>query len=242
MRKKDIPITILKALKEFVNLKGNKFEIVNPENYLLKIEDKDKESDFHFIVEKFENQNGRFNLLLNFKPKSQNEITAHRTWIETKNLESSFHNWLSLLNEYDNLPSFFDDPILKSFEDEYYSEFEIIEENADREVFNSKQILLLDEHLDYIENRIDDFKNEENKNEIIEIKNDISELRKNLSKKTKTWVIKNLSKVWAKITKEGPVLMKEFLTESKKQLIKESVKGLIESAKLIIEQNPDILG
>ena len=59
-KKKDLPLTILKSLEEFVTLKGEKFEVVNPDNHLLKIIDIDNDSNFSFIVEKYQKQNNVF--------------------------------------------------------------------------------------------------------------------------------------------------------------------------------------
>lgn len=228
MKKKDIPISILKALKSFSHLQGTKFDIRDSASFLINIVDLDESSSFHFIVEQFQNQNGKFKILINVKPKSQNEVIIDRLWIETKNLEVHFKNWLDLLEEYDNVSSFFDDPILKSFTEDYYAEFEIIDDNAEKEPLKPKQILLLDKHLEFIENNIEKYQTEKNEVNIKEIKENISDLRDNLTSKSKAWVIQNLSIIWGKLTKEGPKFLKEFLSESKKHAIKEGVKFLIE--------------
>ncbi|WP_029038013.1 hypothetical protein [Salinimicrobium xinjiangense] len=239
MKKKQFPIEILNALKDFVDLKDDKFEVVDPGNYLLKIIDKDPESDFYYIAEQYQNNNNVFKLLINYKPKSRFDVTPHRTWIEAKTLEKDFYSWLNILKEYDSIPSFFDDPILKSYEEEYFAEFEIIDEDADNSPFSSKQVLLLDAHLENIEKNIDQYKTEENEERIEEIKNDVSTLRQNLTRKDKSWVVENVVKIWAKITKEGPQLMKDFLSETKKEVIKQGVKGLLKGAKSIMD-NPEI--
>ncbi|MEC8682838.1 MAG: hypothetical protein VXX80_04075, partial [Bacteroidota bacterium] len=132
-----------------------------------------------------------------------------------------------------------DDPIINSFKEEYYAEFEIInEDDADIRPLNTRQIILLDNHLEDVDKRLEKFINEKNSEDIQEIKEDIVELRDNLTKKPKKWVIKNLSKIWAKIAKQGTKFIKEFLSESKKEMIKQSIKGLIE---LVKENGPDLL-
>ena len=47
-----------------------------------------------------------------------------------------------------------------------------------------------------------------------------------------------LTNVWAKVAKQGTKFIKEFLTESKKELIKQGVKGKIDFAK---ENGADLL-
>ncbi|WP_179317939.1 hypothetical protein [Winogradskyella undariae] len=238
-KKKDLPLVILKSLQPFVNLRGDKFETLEPKENLLKVVDQEPESDFHFTIEEFKKaQNGKFQFLMNRSPKSQNETDNYKTWVDISQLEPQFKTWIKLLDEYENVNSFFDDPIIKSFTEEYFTEFEIIDEDADIKPLNTKQILLLDSHLEDVEKRLTEYTNDKNVDEISEIKEDINELRENLTNKSKKWVIKRLSKVWAKIAKQGTKFIKEFLSESKKEIIKQGVKGFIE---LIKENGPDLL-
>ena len=55
----------------------------------------------------------------------------------------------------------------------------------------------------------------------------ILDLRNNLTKKSKKWVVKRLSKIWGRIAKQGVPLIKEFLTEVRKEIIKHVVKHLL---------------
>ncbi|MDZ4329641.1 MAG: hypothetical protein U0945_03545, partial [Flavobacterium sp.] len=163
-----------------------------------------------------------------WKPMNSNTVSNKQMWIKANLLETYFKNWIDLLRAYENVKTIYDDPIIEAFADEYYTEFEIIDDDANEKPFKTKQILLLNDHLEDIQNRIGEFINEENKTEIQEIISDVIELKANLSKKSKKWVIKNLSLVWAKITKQGPVFMKEFLSETSKFVIKEGVKFIYE--------------
>lgn len=167
-------------------------------------------------------------LLIDLKPHSKLTTDNNRTWIEIKQLDRVFNSWVNLLKNYGKIDSFYDDPILKSFADDYYAEFEIIEEDAEIKPLKPKQILLLDKYLENVENSIEKFETETNKSELQVIKKEVSELRTNLTSKPKAWVIRNLSKIWAKLTKQGTQFLKEFVSETKKQAIKEGVKFIIE--------------
>src|SRR5690606_26831224 len=148
-KKKKLPITILKSLESFVNLTGEKFKIIDPKENLLHIVDIDNTSDFYFKIEKYEKkQNGYFQFLMNRKPTNENDNGNQRSWIDIKNLESQFKTWLTLLDQYDTIPSFFDDPIIKSNAEKFYQKFDIIDENADIETFDLEQQLFLEEYLD----------------------------------------------------------------------------------------------
>lgn len=226
MNKKDFPLVILEALKGFVNKRGGTFEIIDPGTMLLKAIDNDDKSTFYFNIEGYEKQQTAFKLLMDRKPKSNANHGNYRTWIDVKELENQFSLWLTLLDEYNSVESFFDDPILKSFAEEFYSEFEFIDDDAQVNPLTTNQILLLDEHLEYIENNIENHVTEKNKIQLEEIKNSVIELRENLIK-PKAWVGNKLSVIWGKIAKQGPKYIKEFLVEGKKQIIIESVKFIL---------------
>ncbi len=87
--------------------------------------------------------------------------------------------------------------------------------------------MLIDQHLEFIEENLEKYETESNREQLQEIKNDIIVLRNNLTNQSKAWVIKHLSKTWGKLTKQGTKFLKDFLTEAKKQVIVEGVKFLL---------------
>lgn len=238
-KKKDLPLVILKSLEPFVKLKGDKFEVVDPKENLLTVIDKDHESTFHFTIAQYKKtDSGKFQLLMSKSPKSENDNSILNSWVDNSDLKGYFEGWIKLLEEYETTNSFYDDPIVNSFKNEFYAEFEILEEDAETNPFSTKQILLLDSYLESVEKKLNDFSNEQNKLEIQDIQSDIELLRENLTTKSKKWIVSSLTKIWAKIAKQGTKFIKEFLSDSKKEIIKQSVKGLIDFIK---ENGTDLL-
>lgn len=229
-KKKDIPLQILKKLEPYVDKNGESYVFVKSDKFLLHFKDKDIESNFFFIVESFDrgtNNNG-FNLLIQFKPKGSAFVELERLSIDWNRLDEYFSRWVADIEEYDKVKSVFDDPIIKSYEEYYYSEFEIIDDDADKVPFSPKILLLIDNKLEDISINIDKYKTEDNEGEIAEIKEDINELRKNLSKNNKKWVVKHLSSIWAKITKVGLPLIKEFAFKVKETSLEKGADFLFE--------------
>jgi hypothetical protein len=238
-KKKDLPLVTLKALEPYVDLKGDKFEVIEPKENLLKVIDKDVDSDFHFTIEKYKkNNNSSFQFLMTRIPKSVNDNGVYQNWVDISSLGGQFDAWLKLLSEYETTNSFFDDPIAKSFREEFFAEFEIVDEDADISPLNTKQILLLDSYLDSVEAKLSEYTTDQNSQDLQEIKEDIFQLKENLTRKSKKWVISKLTNIWAKIAKQGTKFIKEFLNESKKELIKQGVKGIIDYVK---ENGQDLL-
>jgi hypothetical protein len=150
--KKKIPLQVLESIEPYVNKRGTSYESIEPKNFLLKFVDKDEKSDFYFNVEEYKLDTD-FKLLIDFKPQSKQSTANRKTWIKVNLLETHFSNWLKLLEGYDKLKTVFDDPILEAFADEYFTEFEIIDDDADFKPFPTKQILLLDNHLENIQKK-----------------------------------------------------------------------------------------
>ena len=225
--KKKLPLTVLESLEKFVQLNGEQFEIHAHEKFMLSLSDNDKNSDFFFNIEECKNENG-LKLLIGWKPINKDNIISKRMWIDCKDLEIYFNNWIIVLKGYEKVNSFFDDPILNSYAEDYYSEFIIVDEDLETIPFKPQQILMLDAHLETIEDNIEKYKTEVNNEQIDDIKKDINELRGKLTIKSRKWIIRNISIIWAKITKLGTPLLKEFLSEAKKTVVREGIKYMIE--------------
>jgi hypothetical protein len=230
--KKKLPLNII---KNFQPKENEKIFLIRPEEgqgFLLHFSDIDPESEFYFRIVQFNEKDNKF--LIEHSPTNSNSNAVSKAWFAVGDLNNRFDAWLKLLSEFNETETIFDDPILKGFQEEYYTSFEIVDDEATTKPLTSKQILLLDEHLTDIENKIDEFVNDTNKESIEDIKEDITELKSELTKKPRKWIIQKLSLVWGKITKQGTPFIKEFLNEGKKEAIKQGVKFLIEGGMNLI--------
>jgi hypothetical protein len=230
--KKKLPLSII---KNFQPKENESIYLIRPEEgdgFLLHFSDVDTESEFYFRIIRFDEKNNKF--LIEHVPTNSNSNAKSSAWFGVGDLNNRFDSWLKIISEFNETETIFDDPILKGFQDEYYSEFEILDKDASTTPLKSKQIMLLDEHLSEIEKRIDKFETDDNRESIIDIKAEISELKSELTKKPKKWIVQKLSLIWGKITKQGTELMKEFLTEGKKQAIKQGIRLIIESGENLL--------
>ncbi|AEA42968.1 hypothetical protein [Fluviicola taffensis] len=230
--KKKIPLLVHEFIEPFLDRKGKNFLNIDPDKFMIRFIDKDPGSDFYFNVEEFRLDKG-FQLLIDWKPLDKQNVANKRMWIAASALDQFLSKWLELLDGYDKVKTVFDDPIVESYSEDFFSEFELIDEDEEQPV-TIKQALLIDEHLDSITNRIDTFINDKNELQIIEIKKDIQDLKENLTTQSKKTILKSLTRIWGKIAKQGIPLIKEFLTEAKKQIIKQSVSILLEKGGDII--------
>jgi hypothetical protein len=231
-KKKQTPLQVLKALEPFIDKIGENFINSEPETDLIRFSDIDTNSDFYFHIKQYQIKSA-FQVLVEYKPHSEITTEKKQLWVNGTEIGKYFNAWIKLLQTYDDVKSPFDDPIIESFKDDYYTEFEIIDEEKDKPL-KPKQILLLDAYFEKVSKKIDKHIDESNAKQIEEIKGDISELRENLSSKTKVWIANKVCWIWAKMTKLGPKMMKDLVNEGNKQIVKESVSQLIEFGKNLI--------
>lgn len=231
--KRKIPLQVLEILEPYVSIESTSFTLVDPGDFLLKFIDSEADSDFYFTIETYKNNNG-LELSIDWKPCNKQTIANYRLWIKAQDLNAHFTNWIKILEGYKKVKTIYDRPILEEFTNEYFTDFKILEEDADIKPLKVKQILLLDSHLNQLYKQISRYKNEENEDKIEDIKSNIEELRSNLTTRSKLWVLRKLSMVWAKITIQGPLLLKDLLSETKRTIIKEGVRYIIDQGVEII--------
>ena len=77
--KKNIPLVVLETLEKYVRLRGEQFDLLHPEDFLLKVVDRDSNSNFYFNVEGFETKSG-----LKKKKKKKKRCLECDTPVKTK--------------------------------------------------------------------------------------------------------------------------------------------------------------
>ena len=226
-KKKNLPLAVLKTLEPYVNLQGEKFNVIINDN-LLHVNDIDNTSDFFFSIIDYKQQNNSFLFLLERKPKNHNDISVLKNWININNLDKQFKSWVNLLTQYDEVFSFYDDPVIKSNAEEFYQKFEILDENADFETFNLDQQLLLEEYLNTAKNKLSELKENQSEEQIIEIElleNEANEIKSVLTKESKKKIIRRLSKFWGRAQKTGLDVIKAIFINVSSEVIKVLLKG-----------------
>lgn len=227
--KRDFPIAVLESLERFAEKSSDLFKRVDKEGVLLRFEDNHEHPKLYFEFESYERRNSIHFLKVNIKPKSRVDHNGHTLNLELSQGEGHFKNWVSYLEKYESI-SVFDDPILNQYEEEIYSEFEIIDEDADVKSYDLSTQIWLDEYIGGTLKKLEKY-DPENNEAIQDIKRDLEELKDTQTKLTKRQVVKFVSKIYAKARKEGLRLFSDIWIEGKKEVIKQLIKTTIEIAK-----------
>ena len=225
---KNIPIVVLQALRDFIasldSTRGKLFQIVDHDEFLLKMTDEDRTSGFYFNIESFDAKAG---LLVSYKPQNKTNTDSNRFWCVVGDIPAIFKIWHGCLDELHDLDIFFKDPFLNNLENDFLADAGLDEENKNKPL-HLKQIYFLDEFLAKIETEIIEYQNVENIAEIGSIIEETAYLRTQLGKQSKEWIAKKISAILAKITKEGPIIFKNIFKEVGKQVVSQGIKFLFE--------------
>lgn len=230
MNKKDLPVAALQALNrlnvQLEKIAQSQEDLVEKtfnESNLVCYSDIDANSTFKFELKNVELSQETPIFTVELSPSSyiNNDLKDSRT-VE-KQILQQFSNWIGWLGVYERTDLTPEEEFFRKYKEEFYTDFEIIDEDAETTTFELKQQLFLDQYFEYMENKL--LPVAKGDIEIQAVVSDVQELRQNLGKETKKKVIKRFSSILAKLRKSSVKLLGEFYTEAKKELFKRMIAG-----------------
>lgn len=232
MMKKKFPLTVLADWKhiinevnESVNTNSNIVKLSERESASLKVED--LESHFYFMVSNPQQANdGTSVFSTSYAPHNRQKINSIKYELKTDEVISHFNHWLGMIEEYENITLTEEEEITKQYINEFFDEFEIIDEDADLKAYDLNRQLLLLNYIQHIEDNIKNFAPENSKSELLE---ETINFKEELPKLTKRKTIRKLSELLAKLRKNGLEVLKEVWTEGKKEIIKRGLKQILDN-------------
>lgn len=218
--KKNVPLQVLKELEPYVKSEYKFVKVRKKKDRLLSLIDRDVNSDFFFEITKYEVQNSKLIVTTFRKPKSELSTEEFTERLGIEHLKGRFENWLKIIDSYEKVDNYFDDPILRAYQDEFFEKFKILDKDAEVKPFDIRQQLAIEQHLNTI---IDIIKDEEESDETAEILEDSIELKKDIGKLTKTETFHKMCLIWGKIRKYSFQTLKIIMSKGSEKLIEYSV-------------------
>ncbi len=230
MNKRDYPLSLSKDIQKLINY--IKLEVVRNENF---IESNKSEDYFIQVIDKLDerfyfrifNPNQSSNLVsffnFQFAPANEASLNPVASNDEYETVINYFQSWLKIVKEYNDVTFTEKDYFTKKYEDEFYAEFEILDDDAEVNPFeHSKQIFIYN-LLEYV---VTELENNKNKDEEIDILiSETIELKNNLQNLTKKVVIRKMSLIFSKVKKKGLKLFLDIIDVAKKEIIKKTLYG-----------------
>ncbi|MEP1093535.1 MAG: hypothetical protein ABJG78_00400 [Cyclobacteriaceae bacterium] len=209
-----LPINILKIARKY--LKQGKIKIIQDEHpgiAIVRSFSKEKrEFQWIFGVEVTNSDDQFFYARVNkslthnecevsISPTDANDTTLTTYFTSKESMVEDFRTWCELISEYDSTDSLLDDdPVIQEYAQDFYSKFQINEEDEDLQMDIEKQRevhLFLESVLRLLEEN----KNLENKKIIGEIQEDTRKVQTKLSIISRKEILKRVSKIVARIKK-----------------------------------------
>jgi hypothetical protein len=230
MNKRDFPLSLAKdieqLLKDFRSFEfqnSGLIKTVNKDPYFIYFEDK-LDGRFYFRIST-PNQTSDFRSFFGFQyfPQNANSFQTSSFNNDSETLKDHFNIWLTLIKDYNSLSFTEEDHITKQYENEFYTDFEIIDEDADVNPFEHDKQVFLYNLLSYIETKLK--KADTQDQEIVELISETELLKKSIQNFSKRNTIRKLAKVFAKIKKKGLKLFIDIIDVGKKEIIKKALYG-----------------
>lgn len=220
--KKKIPTTVWATIQPLLDKYQEYFTTVETDEYAFYLKDIDVKSDFYFRVS-IQKSQGKFDVV--FKPEGQHSVnTAVMNDVDVVTLSKLLASWVNVLKIYDETPTFYDDDTVKAkrkarfqkqYQQAYYKDLSLDEEDADIAPFDSKRQLLLDAYLSDVKGLLGEAREKTNdegkKDELQSISDDCEELQDTLVSITKNEALQRLAHIWAKIHLYGIPLLKAVM-------------------------------
>ena len=222
---------VLQTIQPLIDKNRDLIRPINDEKLSFHLIDIDENSDFYFKV--YPQKEGKH--LVERKPAHGNSVDAIGHTLAIDEIPKHFEAWISILAQYNEIITIFDDPILKAYEDEFYQEFKILEDDAEYMPFKYETQKLIQGYLEFAKKELNEKKNEENAERIEAIIVECKQLEAVITKVPKNKIVEKLAKIWAKARKEGLDIVSKLYTVWKD----ETVKKVGEFGTKLIEQVVD---
>ena len=237
--KKDIPLSLLKAIEEVAQKNLDLIQVKQEENtYYSFLENDDSSQNFFKIFSNGAKRIGNFdpkNLAYEYKPASDQKVTAMLTQGSFEDIKTKFEAWIKIIREIHETPSVYDDNFTNYYSNYYFNEFQVYEEDANifpfapnQQVIIEKYLLSLSEVINNSRESIDDI----TKSELV---TEIAEINRLLTVTTKNQVMKKITTIFGKLFKVSKPIAQEIIKEAGKQLLKKLIDLGINYAPTLLE-------
>ncbi len=187
---------------------------------------KDTKSNFSFSINDVNVHKNYLNeptnhFIVYLKPSSVIQYNGIEMQLVIEEVLSKLKHWVEIVNAYDEITWTEEDNITKAYEEEFYAEYDIVDEDADIKPFSSEQQKGLNIFVNQLLENLEAKKDEYPVEDIIE---DVKAIKKDLPTSTKKKIIKSFAKAFAKMKKLGVEAFEDLVKDGMKDIMKEAVK------------------
>ncbi|WP_020539034.1 hypothetical protein [Lewinella cohaerens] len=213
--KKEIPLVVRRALEELLEVRETEIIPFKTDNIVLRLKEVDLSSSFFFDIEEISVKSNKTFYKISYSPFNHENLETGRATVNSVDLKKRLGVWLDFLDAYNkNSLLFDDDQISRQYSEEIGPLFEIIDEDADKAPFSTKQQKVLSNLYDDIIIAVLDSSNSES--EFLYAKTIAEEMeisKAAIPRLTKKKNIERLRKHFVKIKKFGVSVFEKTLVK-----------------------------
>lgn len=231
INKKDYTLLLLRGVeglftkvRSFVQKNSDILEITKNEPFEIEIEDKSRYSKFRFSISNPRQDSSKVIFDLKYNPYNSADLSTKKSSTNSDSTLKILEQWTNIIRSYNNLRLSPEDSILNEYEKEFFSNFELLDEDADINPYELDKQIIIHNYFVHVIQLLE--KNEEDNKELIE---EAYEIKENIPKMTKRTTIKRMSSFFAKVRKKSLPLLKELLEVGRKEVFKKAVKFLLDN-------------
>lgn len=225
---------VLKLLRELHLKNSNLIQVLNNEQ-IFYFQDK-LHNDFYFFISDPQRDIGakKTGFSITFAPQDEEYSNCVTYFSDLEGIVKYFNHWVSLIKDFNNVSLTEEQQFLKFYEDEFFSEFEIIDEDSSSIPFENEQQVFLYKFLTFVSDKLKEEKN--NDPVLLEIISETNELRSSIQNLNKNEVVKRISSIFARIKKFSLKLSMDIFDVAKKEIIKKCLYGGIDEISYFIDK------
>ncbi len=216
---------LFKRVRTFVEVNNNILDLTINEPFELVIEDKSKYSDFEFSISNpVQNTNNKIVFQTEFNPTNSVTLTSKKASAEENTVVTLLEQWTNLIKAYNKTELTANESILNEYEQEFYANFEILDEDADTKPYELEKQVIIHQ---YFVNVIHLLRKDEKGNS--DLIKEAEEIKESIPSMTKRTTVKRISGFFAKVRKKSLPLLKEVLELGRKEVFKRGIKFLLDN-------------
>lgn len=231
INKKKLPLKLAQDIhvlydevRSYARTKNDLITIKEDKELKLLLIDNDLQSDFYFTVSdpSFSGDKSYFNI--EFVPAHTTSLKPHKTSTNAAGVMASIKGWIDLIEKYNTINLTPNELLINQYEDEFFSGFEIIDDDAEFISFDFPRQLLIQ---NFLHRTIEILNDDTSDNSEIII--EVNELKDNIQNFTKKIIVRKLSRIFAIVRKKSLVLCKKILIEAGNELFEKAISISVES-------------
>lgn len=228
-----VPLALLEELDPSKNAALRHVNAIDEQGTILTLQGKGHTSQFYFKV--LSSQNRKVNTggtlpyyTIEYRPRTKGDTDLYQRILPLEDVLKALSKWLEIIEGYFNTKTILDDALLESYADQFYSQFEGIDDTTGQAGLSLEHQIKLNDYLTFVRGKVAALKEGRSAEDVAkleEIEADAEALQTNMTKENKGAIARRLSRLWAKAQRVGLDVIKEIFVSVASEIATKMITG-----------------